>query len=124
MSRLLFRLSYTASAGACPPAPDRAPIRNRTVDLLLTMETLYRLSYWGNIYATCTISDNTTGNTTDNTTTTQRRLQYTDCATDRTAVIHYGTRVSTASSRVPRARMVLAASQASNRSGPSGREMR
>jgi hypothetical protein len=25
----------------------RAPIRNRTVDLLLTMETLYRLSYWG-----------------------------------------------------------------------------
>src|SRR5690625_1015317 len=25
----------------------RAPKRNRTVDLLLTMETLYRLSYWG-----------------------------------------------------------------------------
>src|SRR3954451_551514 len=25
----------------------RAPIRNRTVDLLLTMETLCRLSYWG-----------------------------------------------------------------------------
>ncbi len=28
-------------------ARPRAPIRNRTVDLLLTMETLYRLSYWG-----------------------------------------------------------------------------
>src|SRR3954447_7487423 len=25
----------------------RAPIRNRAVDLLLTMETLCRLSYWG-----------------------------------------------------------------------------
>ena len=29
------------------PSSVRAPIRNRTVDLLLTMETLYRLSYWG-----------------------------------------------------------------------------
>src|SRR6059058_3884497 len=48
MSRLLFRLSYTAS-GATPPTLDRAPIRNRTVDLLLTMETLCRLSYWGSI---------------------------------------------------------------------------
>ncbi len=28
-------------------AGPRAPIRNRTVDLLLTMETLCRLSYWG-----------------------------------------------------------------------------
>jgi hypothetical protein len=28
-------------------APVRAPIGNRTLDLLLTMETLYRLSYWG-----------------------------------------------------------------------------
>ena len=50
MSRLLFRLSYTAFEGytafARQPLP-RAPIRNRTVDLLLTMETLCRLSYWG-----------------------------------------------------------------------------
>src|SRR3954451_20738689 len=41
MSRLLYRLSYPASASA------RAPMRNRTADLLLTMETLYRLSYRG-----------------------------------------------------------------------------
>ncbi len=52
MSRLLFRLSYTAFKGytsfARRPLP-RAPIRNRTVDLLLTMETLCRLSYWGTL---------------------------------------------------------------------------
>src|SRR2546421_12474172 len=77
MSRLLYRLSSAAiqqppgvrglapgrgSGGLAPSviASDagprfswtdvarlRAPIRNRTVDLLLTMETLYRLSYWG-----------------------------------------------------------------------------
>ena len=62
MSRLLCQLSYTA-LGPKPPAypllandvaardipprrfrRSRAPLRNRTVDLLLTMETLYRLS--------------------------------------------------------------------------------
>src|SRR6266536_2248248 len=54
MSRLLYRLSYTALTCLCrgarnrtPRPAHRAPIRNRTVDLLLTMETLYRLSYWG-----------------------------------------------------------------------------
>jgi hypothetical protein len=50
MSRLLFRLSYTAFKGCTALAGralPRAPIRNRTVDLLLTMETLCRLSYWG-----------------------------------------------------------------------------
>src|SRR5207302_7036458 len=39
----------------CPqtqPTQSRAPIRNRTVDLLLTMETLCRLSYWGAARAT------------------------------------------------------------------------
>ena len=68
MSRLLYQLSYTATLRARrpttvltkerpqteePPAVQaipaygrvfRAPLRNRTVDLLLTMETLYRLS--------------------------------------------------------------------------------
>src|SRR3954447_22602523 len=52
MSRLLYRLSYSA---ALPGAArrtgratrQRAPIGNRTLDLLLTMETLCRLSYWG-----------------------------------------------------------------------------
>jgi hypothetical protein len=41
MSRMLYQLSY--------PAKDevRAPNRNRTDDLFLTMETLYRLSYGG-----------------------------------------------------------------------------
>ena len=51
MSRLLYRLSYTATVRTCPDAASRvrarAPLRNRTVDLLLTMETLCRLSYWG-----------------------------------------------------------------------------
>src|SRR5438093_566228 len=52
MSRLLYRLSYAAVMSDCPPGGGgnrhtRAPIRNRTVDLLLTMETLCRLSYWG-----------------------------------------------------------------------------
>ena len=37
---------------AATRAPNGAPKRNRTVDLLLTMETLYRLSYRG-IRATC-----------------------------------------------------------------------
>src|SRR3954453_12754907 len=48
MSRLLCQLSYSAltvaRAGRAPPG---APIGNRTLDLLLTMETLCRLSYWG-----------------------------------------------------------------------------
>jgi hypothetical protein len=48
MSRLLYQLSYTAAAGSTPWARGvyrfRAPLRNRTVDLLLTMETLCRLS--------------------------------------------------------------------------------
>src|SRR3954452_803342 len=53
MSRLLYHLSYTATwdRPRChvriTAGTHRAPIRNRTVDLLLTMETLYRLSYWG-----------------------------------------------------------------------------
>src|SRR3954453_14937125 len=56
MSRLLYRLSYPASTPPDGPATAspgyrttavRAPIRNRTVDLLLTMEMLCRLSYWG-----------------------------------------------------------------------------
>ena len=66
MSRLLYRLSYPAMgllpacwsvnrarSGGIPPVRGgtgdevRAPMRNRTADLLLTMETLYRLSYWG-----------------------------------------------------------------------------
>ena len=51
MSRLLYRLSYTAVTGGPARVGEepftRAPIRNRTVDLLLTMETLCRLSYWG-----------------------------------------------------------------------------
>src|SRR3954451_16260817 len=36
-----------APASAADDDTLRAPIRNRTVDLLLTMETLCRLSYWG-----------------------------------------------------------------------------
>ena len=56
MSRLLYRLSYPAlpdPARSKPTVrlhtgPDRAPMRNRTADLLLTMETLCRLSYQGN----------------------------------------------------------------------------
>ena len=51
MSRLLYQLSYTATTIERPaeagPSLIRAPMRNRTADLLLTMETLYRLSYWG-----------------------------------------------------------------------------
>ncbi len=67
MSRLLYRLSYPAvviatsvdwleqlhqgcrySTGARRHRNEvRAPMRNRTADLLLTMETLYRLSYRG-----------------------------------------------------------------------------
>jgi hypothetical protein len=44
MSRLLYHLSYPALSGL---SASRAPKRNRTVDLFLTMETLYRLSYGG-----------------------------------------------------------------------------
>ena len=49
MSRLLYQAELLRHAvhprlGECT---FRAPIRNRTVDLLLTMEMLYRLSYWG-----------------------------------------------------------------------------
>jgi hypothetical protein len=66
MSRLLYRLSYPAvvsptgsrsgnglSGPHIPPmrggirGGDRAPMRNRTADLLLTMETLCLLSYRG-----------------------------------------------------------------------------
>ena len=39
MSRLLYKSEL----------PRRAPNRNRTDDLFLTMETLYRLSYGGKI---------------------------------------------------------------------------
>src|SRR5258705_3535572 len=42
MSRLLCQLSYTA-ANREPLTGSRAPLRDRTVDLLLTMETLCRL---------------------------------------------------------------------------------
>lgn len=41
MSRMLYQLSYPAKGEF------RAPNRNRTDDLFLTMETLYRLSYGG-----------------------------------------------------------------------------
>jgi hypothetical protein len=77
MSRLLYRLSYPAADSLLEPGLQantgvhgetpwnsvefptdaagarlrrndfRAPMRNRTADLLLTMETLYRLSYRG-----------------------------------------------------------------------------
>ena len=51
MSRLLYQLSYTATTIEFPAEAGnpliRAPMRNRTADLLLTMETLYRLSYRG-----------------------------------------------------------------------------
>jgi hypothetical protein len=66
MSRLLYRLSYPAAvslpvswSGNGPDGPHippmrgrigdggRAPMRNRTADLLLTMETLCLLSYRG-----------------------------------------------------------------------------
>ena len=67
MSRLLYRLSYPAvvspyqfpGSGNGPHRPNippvrggtgdgvRAPMRNRTADLLLTMETLCLLSYRG-----------------------------------------------------------------------------
>ena len=57
MSRLLYRLSYPAVPFGVPnrammggysiDPKRRAPMRNRTADLLLTMETLYRLSYRG-----------------------------------------------------------------------------
>src|SRR5215211_404782 len=67
MSRLLYRLSYPAvgryrrhagrtthvylcgipSVRGSTEVSDRAPMRNRTADLLLTMETLCRLSYRG-----------------------------------------------------------------------------
>ena len=71
MSRLLYRLSYPAvvpAAGvpadqrtrmgavfrrcaACNGVADRAPMWNRTADLLLTMETLCLLSYRGRLDA-------------------------------------------------------------------------
>src|SRR4029453_9239706 len=67
MSRLLYRLSYPAavphrrrtgrsthpngcripSVRGCTEGADRAPMRNRTADLLLTMETLCLLTYRG-----------------------------------------------------------------------------
>ena len=54
MSRLLYRLSYPALVMRLGVEPavwaqtqHRAPMQNRTADLLLTMETLYRLSYRG-----------------------------------------------------------------------------
>ena len=47
MSRLLYHLSYPADSRSV----SRAPKRNRTVDLLLTMETLCRLSYGGAVPA-------------------------------------------------------------------------
>jgi hypothetical protein len=67
MSRLLYRLSYPAVVSALPVSRPgnglerphippmrggtgdgvRAPMRNRTADLLLTMETLCLLSYRG-----------------------------------------------------------------------------
>ena len=48
MSRLLYRLSYPALAtDQYLIGTARAPMQNRTADLLLTMETLYRLSYRG-----------------------------------------------------------------------------
>src|SRR5664280_2504377 len=53
MSRLLCQAELLRHDRVCPPdqwaAPVRAPIGNRTLDLLLTMETLYRLSYWGGL---------------------------------------------------------------------------
>ena len=69
MSRLLYRLSYPAvgryrrhadrtthvyacgipSVRGSTEVSDRAPMRNRTADLLLTMETLCRLSYRGRL---------------------------------------------------------------------------
>jgi hypothetical protein len=51
MSRLLYRLSYSAPAGDLDGATGGAPIGNRTLDLLLTMETLCRLSYRGRLPA-------------------------------------------------------------------------
>ena len=49
MSRLLYRLSYPVDILARElPGKNRAPMRNRTADLLLTMETLCLLSYRGN----------------------------------------------------------------------------
>ena len=71
MSRLLYRLSYPAavrtagvpagqthpkgcripSMRGCTEVADRAPMRNRTADLLLTMETLCLLSYRGRLDA-------------------------------------------------------------------------
>src|SRR5919107_1202115 len=70
MSRLLYRLSYPAavpppacrpvnapygcripSVRGCTEVVDRAPMRNRTADLLLTMETLCLLSYRGQMDA-------------------------------------------------------------------------
>lgn len=54
MSRLLYHLSYPAMqdfggirAERMPPKQCRAPKGNRTLGLLLTMETLCRLSYRG-----------------------------------------------------------------------------
>ena len=57
MSRLLYRLSYPAVPFGVPnrammggysiDPKRRAPMRNRTADLLLTMETLCLLSYRG-----------------------------------------------------------------------------
>jgi hypothetical protein len=44
---LLRRPNQPGPVAADSGTGPRAPIRNRTVDLLLTMETLYRLSYWG-----------------------------------------------------------------------------
>ena len=47
MSRLLYLTELPRLEAARLVQPFRAPLRNRTVDLLLTMETLCRLSYVG-----------------------------------------------------------------------------
>jgi hypothetical protein len=75
------------------------------------METLCRLSYWGVLPLSRSDYDSTqrspgTGNRVP-------------CL-----VLRQCTNVSTVSSRAPRARTVLAASHASNRSSESGREIR
>src|SRR5262245_4427066 len=117
MSRLLYRLSYTALTCLCrgaqnrtPRPAHRAPIRNRTVDLLLTMETLYRLSYWG-------------GSRTQEVPRSREKPTRPSGA-DEIGDLCQDSRVSTVSSRKPLACAVRAWSQASSRASDSGREMR
>src|ERR1044071_9911087 len=118
MSRLLYRLSYTALTCLCrgarnrtPRPVHRAPIRNRTVDLLLTMETLYRLSYWG-------------GSGTYEPFLWSREKITRPRRVDEIGYPFYDSRVSTVSSRRPLACAVRAWSHASRRSSDSGREIR